>query len=143
MEEGRIRGRLELRVTARAASLGQIRRLLGGFLAEHDFHERQRQDALIVVNELAANAIEHASTDEDQLEIAVRLERETLLIRVLDPARTATRPSPLWPDMWRECGRGMLIVDELASWSDELVGDRRAVTARLTLSHEAAKRSRS
>ena len=143
MEEGRIRGRLELRVNARAASLGRIRRLLARFLVEHDLHERQRQDALIVVNELAANAIEHASTDEDQVEIAVRLETETLLIRVLDPARTAERPSRRGPDMWRESGRGMLIVDELASWNDELVGGRRAVTARLTLPHEAAKRSRS
>jgi len=136
-------GGLELRVTARAASLGRIRRLLARFLAEHDLHERQRQDALIVVNELAANAIEHASTDKDQLEIAVALEPATLLIRVLDPARTAARPSPLGPDVWRESGRGMLIVDRLASWSDELVGGRREVTARLTLLSGAAKRSRS
>jgi anti-sigma regulatory factor (Ser/Thr protein kinase) len=138
MGGGQVRGRLDLHVRAEAASLAQIRRALAEFLAEHELEQR-RQDALLVVHELAANAIEHASGGDDHLEVSVRLERETLLIRVLDPARTATRPAPLEPDQSRESGRGMLIVNRLARWSEQLKGDRREVTAQLPLRPDAVR----
>ncbi len=139
MRGGQVGGRLDLHVRAEAASLARIRRALAEFLAEHEL-EKRRQEALLVVHELAANAIEHASTGDDQLEIAVRIEPESLLIRVLDPARTATRPAPLEPDHSRESGRGMLIVSQLARWSEQLKGDRREVTAQLPLRPDAAER---
>jgi anti-sigma regulatory factor (Ser/Thr protein kinase) len=139
MAGGQIRGRLDLQVRADAASLAQIRRALTEFLAEHEL-EQQRQEALLVVHELAANAIEHASTRDDQIELAVELEPESLLVRVLDPARTVTRPAPLEPDHSRESGRGMLIVSQLARWSEQLKGDRREVTAQLPLRPEAPER---
>ncbi len=95
---------------------------------------------MLVVHELAASAIEHASADDDQIEVTVKLEPESLLIRVLDPARTATRPAALEPDHARESGRGMLIVSRLARWSEQLKGDRREVTAKLPLRPDAAGR---
>jgi anti-sigma regulatory factor (Ser/Thr protein kinase) len=118
---------------AEAASLAQIRRALAEFLVEHELDKRRQHDALLVAHELAANAIEHASTRDDQLELGVSFEVDSLLIRVLDPARAATRPAQLAPDEGRESGRGMLIVNQLASWSERLEGDRREVTARLPL----------
>jgi len=134
---GQIHGRLDLHVRAEAASLAQIRRALAEFLAQHELEEQRRQDAMLVVHELAANAIEHASAGDDHLEVAVSLAPESLLIRVLDPARTATRPAPLEPDHSREFGRGMAIVDRLARWSEQLKGDRREVTAQLPLRPDA------
>jgi len=136
---GQIRGRLDLHVRAEAASLAQIRRALAEFLAQHELEEQRRQDAMLVVHELAANAIEHASAGDDHLEVAVSLAPESLLIRVLDPGRTATRPAPLEPDHSREFGRGMAIVDRLARWSEQLKGDRREVTAQLPLRPDAAE----
>lgn len=140
MGGGQVGGRLDLQVRAEAASLAQVRRALAEFLTGHQLEEERRQDALLVVHELAANAIEHASTGDDHLEVAVRLEPESLLIRVLNPARTATRPAALAPDHARESGRGMLIVGQLARWSERLTGDRREVTARLPLRPDAAGR---
>jgi anti-sigma regulatory factor (Ser/Thr protein kinase) len=140
MGGGQVRGRLDLHVTAEPASLAQVRRVLAEFLAEHELDDQRTQDALLIVHELAANAIEHASTGDDQLEVAVRLEPETLVIRVLDAARAATRPAALEPDQSRESGRGMVIVDQLASWNEQIRGDRREVTAQLSLPRDAAKR---
>jgi anti-sigma regulatory factor (Ser/Thr protein kinase) len=133
MGGGQVVGRLDLHVRAEAASLAQIRRALAEFLAGHELEEERRQEASLVVHELAANAIEHASTGDDHLEVVVSLEPGSLLIRVLDRARRATRPAALEPDQSRESGRGMLIVNRLARWSEQLTGDRREVTARLPL----------
>lgn len=133
MRGGQVSDRLGLRVRAEAASLARIRRAFARFLAERGLAERRRQDALLIVHELAANAIEHASAGNDHIEVAVSLEPESLLIRVLDRARTVTRPAALQPDDSRESGRGMLIVNQLARWSEQLLGDRREVTAELPL----------
>jgi anti-sigma regulatory factor (Ser/Thr protein kinase) len=136
---GQVRGRLDLHVRAEAASLAQIRRALAEFLAQHELEKQRGQDAMLVVQELAANAIEHASAADDHVDVAVSLAPESLLIRVLDPARTATRPAPLEPDHSRESGRGMLIVNQLARWSERLKGDRREVTAQLPLRPDATE----
>jgi anti-sigma regulatory factor (Ser/Thr protein kinase) len=133
MSSSHVRGRLELRLAARAASLAWIRRLLTAFLTEHNLDEQRRRDALLIVHELAANAIEHGSRDEDRLEVTVTVEAESLLIRVLDQARSAARPVQVEQDEWRETGRGMLIVEQLANWSEQLKGGRREVTAQLPL----------
>jgi anti-sigma regulatory factor (Ser/Thr protein kinase) len=92
MSNSHVRGRLDLRLAARAESLAWIRRLLTAFLTEHSLDEQRRRDALLIVDELAANAIEHGSRDEDRLEVTVTVGAESLLIRVLDHARTAARP---------------------------------------------------
>jgi anti-sigma regulatory factor (Ser/Thr protein kinase) len=125
---------LDLHVPAQAASLARVRRLLIGFLAEHHVDEDQWHNALLVTNELAANAIEHGSRDSDEIEISITRGTQSLLIRVLDPARTDATPVPLEPDEVRESGRGMLIVGKLATWREQLNEGRREVTARLPLS---------
>jgi anti-sigma regulatory factor (Ser/Thr protein kinase) len=120
----------------------RARRLFADFLAEHELDQQRQQDALLVVDELVAKAIEHASTDEDQVEITLSLEPESLLIRVLDSARAASRPAPLEPDESRESGRGMLIVNELCRWDEHLTGGRREVTAELSRGSDTADRTR-
>jgi anti-sigma regulatory factor (Ser/Thr protein kinase) len=133
MNHSHVSGRLDLRFAARAASLARIRRLLTAFLIEHGLDDRRRSEALLIVHELAANAIEHGSRDEDRVEVTVTVEAESLLIRVLDSARTAARPVQVEQDECRETGRGMLIVEQLANWSEQLKGGRREVTAQLPL----------
>jgi anti-sigma regulatory factor (Ser/Thr protein kinase) len=134
MEHSQVRGRLEISVPAQTASLAQVRRLLRAFLAEHHVQEDQRRGVVLVTHELTANAIVHSSTDEGELiAIAITLEPRFVLIRVLEPAHTEAIPASLEPTGWRESGRGMLIVEQLATWSQGLHDGRRGVTAKLLL----------
>ena len=125
---------LEISVPAHAASLARVRRLLRVFLTEHDVRQDQHHGVLLVTHELAANAIVHGSAGQDELiAITVSLEPQSLLIRVLDPARTEAIPTSLEPTDWRESGRGMLMVGQLATWSEELIDGHREVSATLPL----------
>jgi anti-sigma regulatory factor (Ser/Thr protein kinase) len=134
MEHCRGSARFEISVPAQTASLAQVRRRLRAFLAQHHVREDQRHGVVLVTHELTANAIVHGSTDEGQMiAIAITLEPRFVLIRVLDPAHTEAIPASLEPTGWRESGRGMLIVDQLATWSQGLHEGRRGVTAKLPL----------
>ena len=127
-------GTLEISVPAGAASLAQVRRSLRMFLAEHDVQENQRHGVVLVTHELVANAIVHGSAArDDMVAITIRLERQSILIRVIDSAPTAAAPASLEPSDWRESGRGMLMVGRLGTWSEELVDGHREVTATLSL----------
>lgn len=133
MDDSQGRGMLKVSVAAEPASLAGLRRVLTSFLTQYGLDGRRRHEALLVANELAANAIEHGSMSEDQLEITITVGPELLVIRVLDPARTSARPTRLEPDEWRESGRGMVIVEQLAGWSERLKDGRREVNAQLPL----------
>jgi anti-sigma regulatory factor (Ser/Thr protein kinase) len=136
MEVGRVCETLEFSVAAEAASLVEVRKRLRGFLAEHRVREDQRDDVVLVVHELAANAIMHGSGAQDEeVAIAIRLEPRSVVIRVLDSARSDGMPASLEPTDWRESGRGMLIVDRLATWSQELRDGHREVAAKVSLRH--------
>ena len=134
MEHSHVCGSLEISVPAQAASLARVRRLLRVFLAEHDVREDLQHGVVLVTHELAANAIVHGSTDKDEVvAITLRLGPQSLLIRVRDPARSEAIPASLEPTDWRESGRGMLMVGQLATWSEELIDGRREVSATLPL----------
>ena len=133
MDESDLARRLDIHVPAQAASLANLRRLLIRFLTDNAVTREQQQSALLVATELAANAIEHASRQDDELDITVVFEPHSLLIRVLDPARTGTAPVPLDADESSESGRGMLIVSRLARWSERQHEGRREVSAELPL----------
>ena len=134
MEHSQVCGRLEISVPAQTASLAQVRRLLRAFLSDHHVREDRGRGVVLVTHELAANAIVHGSTDEDEVvAITITLERQSVLIRVVDPARTEAVPASLQPTAWRESGRGMVIVDQLATWSQGLHEGRREVSAKLPL----------
>jgi anti-sigma regulatory factor (Ser/Thr protein kinase) len=134
MENGRVRGALEITVPAQAASLARVRRLLSAFLAEHDVREDRAHNVVMVAHELAANAIVHGGGGRDEVvAITITLETQSLAIRVLGPAGTGATPASLEPSDSRESGRGMLIVERLATWTEELSDGRRAVTANVPL----------
>ena len=134
MEYSHVCGTFEITVPARAASLARVRQLLRMFLAEQDVREDQRHGVVLVTHELAANAIVHGSAGQDELvTITLTLEPQAVVIRVLDAARSEGIPASLEPTDWRESGRGMLMVGQLATWSEELIDGHREVTATLPL----------
>ena len=131
---GHLAGTLEISVPAQPVSLARVRRQLRMFLAEHDVREDQRDGVVLVTHELVSNGIVHGSAGEDDVvAIKIRLEPRSVRIRVIDSAPTAEAPASLEATDWRESGRGMLMVGQLARWSEELVDGRREVTATLSL----------
>ena len=118
---------------AEPASLPQMRSLLGRFLNECGVGDHVFYNGLLVADELVANAIEHGSGDDEEVEIHVQLLGDRLCIAVYDCARQAGVPVALTPDEGRESGRGLQVVARLADWSEQIIGGRREVRAELPL----------
>jgi anti-sigma regulatory factor (Ser/Thr protein kinase) len=134
MEYSHASGTVEISVPARTSSLARVRRLLRAFLAEHEVPEYQRHGVVLVAHELAANAIVHGSARRDDVvTITIELEPQSVLIRVIDSAHSDATPASHEPTDWRESGRGMLMVGQLATWSEDLVNGQREVTATVPL----------
>jgi DNA-binding NarL/FixJ family response regulator len=84
-------------------------------------------DALLVVSELAANAITHA---DSACRIRLCLNAATLRIDVVDTGAGTPEPRP--PSWAREHGRGLHLVDALTSaWGLEVVPEGKLVWAEL------------
>ncbi|NUK54629.1 ATP-binding protein [Streptomyces lunaelactis] len=89
--------------------------------------------AALIVAELAANAVTHARVPGRDFELRLTLCPKTLRIEVSD-ARADREPAPRPPTPDSETGRGLLLVDALASaWgtADRVVG--KTVWAELAL----------
>ena len=124
---------LRANLPAERSSLPRLRSLLVRFLDECDVGDHVFYDALLVTHELLANAIEHGSEEEDEVEIRVQLLRTRLCVVVCDRARKGRVPVALSPDEQRDGGRGLQVVGQLADWSEQIVGGRREVRAELAL----------
>ena len=98
---------LEPVLRAPALARAFLREILAGWPAAG-----HQDDALVVVDELVANAVLHAGTE---IELRFALQDDRLGVAVAD--RSPTRPSIGRPGESAESGRGMLLVDALArSW---------------------------
>ncbi|WP_406304441.1 ATP-binding protein [Streptomyces sp. NBC_00885] len=89
--------------------------------------------AALIVAELTANAVTHARVQGRDFELRLTLRPLTLRIEVSD-ARADRQPSPRPPTPDAETGRGLLLVDALATaWgtADRVVG--KTVWAELSL----------
>ncbi len=103
------RRRRLLKPVLRAAALARqfLRETLEGWPADG-----YRDDALVVVDELVANAVLHAGTE---IELRLALQPDRLGVAVAD--RSSGRPSPGRPGDGAESGRGLMLVDAMArSW---------------------------
>ena len=110
-----------------------MRSLLAEFLEGSDVNDDASYNAQLVMHELVANAIEHGSNEQDEIEVFVGLVRNRLCIVVSDNARKSRVPVALTPDEHREHGRGLQVVAQLADWSEKIVRGRREVRAELLL----------
>jgi serine/threonine-protein kinase RsbW len=90
-------------------------------LAELTAIESIRDDALLVVSELATNAVLHSgSLPEEDLEVRAELVPEGLRIAVTDQGRSNSTPEPRQRNTMQPGGMGLRVVEALARcWGSE------------------------
>jgi anti-sigma regulatory factor (Ser/Thr protein kinase) len=96
------------------------RQRLASVLPEWGVAADDMDDALLVINELVANAVEHARTP---LTLTVSFTGTTLLVEVRDESDTEPQLQPI--DLQAARGRGLQFVDALAlrwSWVADATG---------------------
>ena len=107
---------------------GNARQRLAPVLAGWGLTSDHRDDALLVINELLANAVEHARTP---LILMVSFTGTALLVEVRDESLAEPRLQPMDPQAAR--GRGLQFVDALARrWSWTADGSGKTVWAEIT-----------
>jgi anti-sigma regulatory factor (Ser/Thr protein kinase) len=114
---------------AEPRAVSATRRLLAQVLDAAGIDGERRADALLVASELVANAIRHGSGNDDQ--IAVEVAVVPPKVRIRDRGRGSAAPAPRNPDEHAQSGRGLQIVEALASWSERTVAGYREVVAEL------------
>lgn len=104
-----------------------IRRRLRALLAGWDVRPDSVDDALLVVEELVANVLDHAGT---RFELLVRMTGDVLHVSVRDRSARAPHVQPHDPHAAR--GRGLQLVASLSQrWGCEPHGDGKTVWAEL------------
>jgi anti-sigma regulatory factor (Ser/Thr protein kinase) len=107
---------------------GNARQRLAPVLAEWGLASDHTDDALLVINELLANAVEHARTP---LILRVSFTGTALRVEVRDESVAEPRLQPV--DVQAARGRGLQFVDALARrWSWTADGSGKTVWAEIT-----------
>ena len=107
-------------------SLRTARHELRSFLIRHDLRAKVADDAVVVLGELAANAVRHGAPRPDGMfEVRWELRSDTLLLSVLDGGHDGT-VHLMHVDQSAVSGRGLAIVDRLAEqwWIERDHGTR-------------------
>lgn len=111
------------------ASCALVRRDVVAFLAVLGLAEQTVEAAVLVANELASNAVDHAGTT---FRVTVALQEGRLRIEVADGSRGLPALQPHDPAALR--GRGLQLIDHLASrWTCEPGPAGKTVVAELRL----------
>ncbi|MGH9108733.1 MAG: ATP-binding protein [Acidimicrobiales bacterium] len=119
--------RAECRLAGDARSIGMARSVVEDLLADRD--PDVRDDAVLLTDELVTNALVHGG---GRFSLAVDVGADTLRVEVGD--RSPDVPRVLRPAGDREHGRGMAIVDALATtWGTDREEDRKVVWFELSL----------
>lgn len=116
-----------------SSSAREARAQLRAYLAAAEAATSLTQDAVIVLGELVSNALDHGRPRADgRLEVGFALDEVFLWVTVADGGG-GSEPSLVQADTYAERGRGLAMVQALASsWAyDRADGTR--VTARLAL----------
>ncbi len=125
--------RSEAELDARADSVARAREAARAFLRDHGYRDGDQFDALLVISELAANAVKHGSQGLDQIRMRLELVGRTLRVAVSDAGRGGA-PTAFSPDHEREHSRGLYLVNQLStSWHARIRNGRREVTAEIPL----------
>jgi anti-sigma regulatory factor (Ser/Thr protein kinase) len=110
---GRPRARARWSFAPELSALREARRQVGPLLAAWGLSPDDRDIALLVINELLSNAVEHAGTS---VELRLSLTDTALLVRVRDQSPAAPQLRPF--DVQARRGRGLQFVEALAErWS--------------------------
>jgi serine phosphatase RsbU (regulator of sigma subunit) len=116
--------------TEEAAS--RVRHDLLAFLRAHDVDHDVTEDAVLVANELAANAVDHARTP---FRLVVALDSRALRVEVTDGS--AAPPRLQAHDVHAARGRGLQMVDSIAvDWGFHLHDTGKTVVADLAVSDD-------
>lgn len=111
------------------AAAEQVRRQVRVLLAGRRVTGQAAEDALLVVHELVANAIDHARTP---FLVAVRVTAGAVKVRVRDRSRRVPQVGPADPRAYR--GRGMRLIAALSQrWGFEDEDDGKTVWADLPI----------
>lgn len=117
-------GAVHLPFTSR--SLRTARQELRSFATRHGLRATVADDAVVVLGELAANAVRHGAPRPDGMfEVRWELRTDTLLLSVLDGGHSGT-VHVMRVDHSAVSGRGLAIVDRLAErwWIERDHGTR-------------------
>ncbi|MGC5343778.1 ATP-binding protein [Streptomyces sp. DT24] len=113
-----------LTLPASAESVGAARQHACAFVEFYvcDLTDERKSDVLLVVSELVTNAVRYGTEPGDSIELCLEFGPRQIRIEVHDPVRRRPRARPASAERTR--GRGMLIVDALATWgtSDRPMG---------------------
>lgn len=123
----------ERTLRAEPAAAAQARGFLQQMLSGAGVEPARQSDAVLVTSELVSNAISHGSHPGDRITVKLELNGAKLTILVRDVARARTPPIVLSPDEQRPYGRGLKIVERLATWSEHMTDGRREVRAQLDI----------
>ncbi|MCQ8773093.1 ATP-binding protein [Streptomyces telluris] len=126
-------------------AIGQARRAVRCTLARWAVEPDIGFDTELVLSELLANALQHATPAGEEIGLSVTEAGGTVLVEVEDGGTggAAALPSPTCPDDDAQHGRGLLLVESLALWGwRTLDNGHRIVWAMLTPSPASSNGSR-
>jgi serine/threonine-protein kinase RsbW len=123
---------VSVRVPFAASSVAVARQQLKSWMREQGLHREVIEDGRVVISELVANSVRHASPLSDgTILVTWGLDRKGVRISVTDGGSTS-RPRTVRASASALSGRGMAIVEALAAeWWSEHSRSRSTIHARL------------
>jgi anti-sigma regulatory factor (Ser/Thr protein kinase) len=120
-------------VPAQPDSVRVVRKTLAQELSERDVDSESTFNVLLVASELIANAIKHGSRPGDEVALVYAIGSKQVQIVVRDNARRGRAPMALTSDAERANGRGLHLVERIATWDERIVNGRREVSAEVPI----------
>ena len=132
MASSSVRAPIAMRLPFAPASVSVARQRLKTWMCENGGTGEAVEDARVIISELVANSIRHASPLADgQIHVTWVLEPRGIDLSVTDGG-SSTRPHKVNAPSSALAGRGMAIVETLAqAWWSERTGSRTTVHALL------------
>ncbi len=134
MASSSVRAPITMRLPFTPSSVSVARQRLKTWMKENGGSGEAVEDARVIISELVANSIRHATPLPDgQIHVTWTLEPRGIDLSVTDGGST-TRPHKVNAPSSALAGRGMAIVETLAlEWWSERTGSRTTVHALLDL----------
>ncbi|MEV6316055.1 ATP-binding protein [Streptomyces sp. NPDC051776] len=102
-------------VRAEECQVRTVRRFASAHMSRWGLSQQDQDCIVLIIGELAGNAARHGGAD---MALSLSLNGREICIDVVDTGHADRTPLPRLTDTEDECGRGLGIVDHLASWTD-------------------------